>query len=119
MRLRVSGLQAQAVWTGQWEADLREAWERQVSEATSRKKVRGPAGEVSCEVKKVGQTVPRLQFLRRRDGKMIRMKETCPEAVKHKHWSGVPKRFLGSCGQRSMKLENSKKEFGLNQSKPC
>ena len=71
---------AQAVWTSKWEDDMRDVWKRQVWEATSWTKVRGPAGAVLCEMKDLGITAPSWQVLRL-GGRMISVKDTCPEDI--------------------------------------
>ena len=61
---------------------MREAWKRQVWEATSWTKVRGPAGAVFCEMKDLRINVPNLQVLRLSDGSMLSMTDTCPKDIK-------------------------------------
>ena len=56
-----------------------ETWRRQVWEATSWKKVGGPAVAVICEMKDLGKTLPCWQALKMGDGGMISKKDTCPD----------------------------------------
>ena len=72
----------QTVWTGPWSDDVREAWRRQVWEATLWTKVRGPAGALLCEMRDLGITVPSLKVLRVSDNSMVSKKDTCTGDIK-------------------------------------
>ena len=61
---------------------MREAWKRQVCEATSWTQARGAARAVFCVMKDLGVTVPSWQVLTMGDGRKISMKDTCPEDIK-------------------------------------
>ena len=64
----------QAVWTGQWEDEMRNTWKKQVWKATSWTRVRESAGTLVCEIKDFGITV-----LRMGDGRRMSTKDTCPD----------------------------------------
>ena len=74
---------AQTVWTRQGEEFMREARTRKVWEAFSWKKVRGPAGAIFCEMIDFGLTPRSWQLLMSEDGRIIDVKNTCPEDVKN------------------------------------
>ena len=44
--------------------------------------VRGPARAFLCDVKDLGRTLPSWQFPRMGDGKIVGMKDPCPEDIK-------------------------------------
>ena len=89
-----------------WEDDVRETWRRQVWEATSRTKVRGPAGAVFGEMKDLGVTVPKLAGSE--DGRW--QKDSYEGYVPRRHQKDVDEANNG------MKLDNCK-ECGWDPSK--
>ena len=72
---------SEAIWTGQVVDHVREAWNRQLWEASSWTKVRGLPGVVFCEMKELEITAPSWQVLRMSDGRMISVKDTCLEDI--------------------------------------
>ena len=101
--------------TRQWDDDFREAWKRQVREATLWKKVTGRAGEVFCEIKDLGTTIPSWHVLRVGEGRMVSMKDTCLEYVNKtllRHAKNVHRQRW----TKKHEIGELKKEFGLNRS---
>ena len=84
---------------------MREARKREVWESTSWKKVRGLAGAVFFLMKVLGVTLASWQVLRLQDGRLINMKNTCPEDVK-KTSHRLAREACWTIGQRNMELKN-------------
>ena len=102
-------LLAQAVWTGQRKDDVREGWTRQVWEATSWTKSRGPEGTFCCESRDLGITASSWQVFVISDNRMISTKDTCPEDIKKtpmRHM-GKDARILGAVGRSVVRTNQS------------
>ena len=97
---------------------MREAWRRQVGEATSWTNVRGPAGAVLCEMKDLGITVPSWKVLRLSDNRMTSMKDMCPRKSHKKDADEMCKNMrIGTNGLKCTKLRSCRKKCGSKKSR--